>query len=321
MRTLIALLFLGNCLAPAESSRLHGNPIRRIVTMLEEMAKSVEREGETDKELHEKFLCYCKKTDADLAASLDAGSTKTSELESAVEEDTATKAQMDQDVTQHKADREAAQKAVEESTAMRGKEAAEFAASSGEMKANVQAMTGALEALKKGLSASLLQTTTGSMLKNIVSHTPMLTETQRDIAMSYLQSGETTEGGSDQIIGIVETMKEEMEGDLKESTESENSSIASYNQLMKAKNEEVAAATKGIETKMARSGELAVAVATNSADAEDTKESLAEDTAMKANLAKSCAAKVKEFDARRKLMAEEVTAISETIAILNGDDA
>jgi len=315
-----ALLFLV-AFANAESSRLHGNPIRRIVTMLQEMQKSVEKEGDNEKELFDKGQCYCKKTDAELAASIDAATTKAGELDSSVEEDTATKAQMDQDVTQHKADREAAQKAMDEATSMRGKEAADFAASSGELKANVQAMTGALEALKKGLSASFLQTTTGSMLKNIVSHTPMLTETQRDIAMSYLQSGETTEGGSDQIIGIVETMKEEMEGDLKESTESENASIASYNQLMKAKNEEVAAATKGIETKMARSGELAVAVATNSADAEDTKESLAEDTAMKANLAKSCAAKVKEFDARRKLMAEEVTAISETIAILNGDDA
>ena len=65
-------------------------------------------------------------------------------------------------------------------------------------------------------------------------------------------------------------MKEEMEADLRESTESENQSKASYDSLMKAKNEEVGAATKGIETKMARSGELAVAIATNSADLEST---------------------------------------------------
>merc|ERR1719163_10964 len=326
MRSVVALLLLvgfANAESSTANAKLHGNPIRRIVTMLQEMAKSVEKEGEAEKELYDKFMCYCKKTDADLAATIEAGSTKTSELESSVEEDSASKAQMDQDVTQHKADREAAQKAMEEATSMRGKEAADFAASSGELKANVQAMTGALEALKKGLSAALLQTSTGGMLKNIVAHTPLLSDTQREIALSYLQSGDTEsmQGGSDQIIGIVETMKEEMEGDLKESTESENAAVASYQQLMKAKGEEVAAATKGIETKMARSGELAVAVATNSADAEGTKESLAEDTAMKANLAKSCAAKVKEFDARRKLMAEEVTAISETIAILNGDDA
>merc|ERR1719261_2349929 len=112
-----------------------------------------------------------------------------------------------------------------------------------------------------------------------------------------------------------------MEGDLKESTEAEDGAKASYDSLMKAKSEEVGAATKGIETKMARSGELAVAIATNGADNESTNDSLAEDTAMKANLAKSCAAKTKEFDARNKLMVEEVTAISETIKILNNDDS
>merc|ERR1719326_2558632 len=126
--------------------------------MLEEMAASVEKEGETEKELYDKYMCYCKTTDAELAASIDAGTQKASELASAVEEDTAAKAQMDQDVTQHKADRAAAQKAMEEATAMREKEASEFAAASGELKANIQAMTGALAALKKGLSASLLQT-------------------------------------------------------------------------------------------------------------------------------------------------------------------
>ena len=78
-----------------------------------------------------------------------------------VEEDTACKAQMDQDVTQHKADREAARKATDAVTSMRGKEAADFAASSGELRANVQAMTGAPEALEKSLSASSLQTTMG----------------------------------------------------------------------------------------------------------------------------------------------------------------
>merc|ERR1719163_1677034 len=210
LKTVALLALLG--LVSSASSRLHGNPIRRVVTMLQEMAKSVEQEGETEKELYDKFMCYCKKSDADLAASMEAGETKVSELESTVEEDTATKSQMDQDVTQHKADREAAEKAVKESTAMRGKEAAEFAASSGELKANIQAMTGALSALKKGLSAALLQTNVGDVLRNIVQHTPLLGDTQRDLMMSYLQAKdgdtESMEGGSDQIVGIIETMLE-----------------------------------------------------------------------------------------------------------------
>ena len=40
------------------------------------------------------------------------------------------------------------------------------------------------------------------------------------------------------------------------------------------------------------------------ADLEDTKESVTDDTTMKANLAKTCAQKTKEYDARAKIMAE-----------------
>merc|ERR550514_1237125 len=161
-------------LAAGAGTRVHGNPIRRVVTMLQEMQKSVQKEGETEKELYDKFMCYCKKTEGELAASIDAGGTKVSELEGQLEQDGAEKAQMDQDVTQHKADRAAAEKTVKESTAMRGKEAAEFGASSGEMKANIAAMSGALEALKKGLSAALLQTPQGALVRNVVAHTPLL---------------------------------------------------------------------------------------------------------------------------------------------------
>merc|ERR1719163_395828 len=321
LKTVALLALLG--VASSAETKLHGNPIRRVVTMLQEMQKSVEKEGETEKELYDKFMCYCETTDGELATSIDQGNTKVSELSSQLEEDTASKAQMDQDVAQHKSDRAEAQKSIEESTSMREKEASEFAASSGEMKANIQAMTSAVAALKKGLSASFLQTQSGAVIRNIVAHTPLLDDTQRDVLMSFLQSGDQTGegGGTDQIVGIVETMLEEMQGDLKESTDSEAAAVATYNELMKAKGDEASFATKAIETKMARSGELAVAMATGGADLESSKDALAEDTNMKASLAKTCADKTKEFVERRSNNAEEVTALSETIKILNDDDA
>ncbi len=33
------------------------NPIRRIVNLLQQMAKEVEEEGDRDKDMHEKFVC------------------------------------------------------------------------------------------------------------------------------------------------------------------------------------------------------------------------------------------------------------------------
>eukprot|EP00425_Heterocapsa_triquetra_P009464 CAMPEP_0195130618 /NCGR_PEP_ID=MMETSP0448-20130528/143541_1 /TAXON_ID=66468 /ORGANISM="Heterocapsa triquestra, Strain CCMP 448" /LENGTH=74 /DNA_ID=CAMNT_0040168535 /DNA_START=11 /DNA_END=232 /DNA_ORIENTATION=- len=38
----------------------HANPIRKVVTMLQNMQMKVTEEGEKEKELYNKFMCYCK---------------------------------------------------------------------------------------------------------------------------------------------------------------------------------------------------------------------------------------------------------------------
>merc|ERR550537_337883 len=88
-----------------------------------------------------------------------------------------------------------------------------------------------------------------------------------------------------------------------------------------SKEQEIAAAGKAVEKKTGRIGELAVSAVQAEADLKDTQEAMEEDTKFKANLAAHCATKSKEWDARQKLRAEEVEAISETIEMLNGDEA
>ena len=94
-------------------------------------------------------------------------------------------------------------------------------------------------------------------------------------------------------------MQEKIKDALKKSTESATPPIEHYNKPLKPQGEEVAVATKAIETKTAGASELAVAIATDSADAEDTKESFAEDTAMHAITTTSCAATVTEHNTRK----------------------
>ena len=57
---MLALVGSAESLAVSGSSRLAVNPIRRVVTMLQSMQKKVEAEGEKEKTLFDKFMCYCK---------------------------------------------------------------------------------------------------------------------------------------------------------------------------------------------------------------------------------------------------------------------
>merc|ERR1719207_197977 len=142
-------------------------------------------------------MCYCKTTEAQLATSIETATSKVSELESNIQEGVATKSQLDQEVAGHKSDRDQAQKAVAEATAMREKESSENAAATAEMKNNIESLKGALVALKKGLTTEFLQTGVGQVLRNIVSHSPAVDETERSVVMTFLDTGE---GGTDQII-------------------------------------------------------------------------------------------------------------------------
>jgi len=317
----VTVALLGCAYGENNRQTLLANPIRKVVGMLQDMQKSVEAEGEKEKELFEKFMCYCNNGAGSLDASISTAGAKIESLTGRIDTEKAQRSQAEQEVAQHKVDRTEAEKTVKESNAMREKEAGEFGAASGELKANLEAMTGALAALRKGLGASLLQTTAGQTLRNIIEHSPAVSVDERSTLVSFLENGDGEGGSTDQIIGIVDQMKDEMAADLKETTSSEEEAKASFATLMSTKEQEIAAAGKAVEKKTGRIGELAVSAVQAEADLKDTQEAMDEDTKFKANLAAQCATKSAEWDARQKLLAEEVTAISETIEMLNGDDA
>merc|ERR1719240_1384176 len=323
MSLALTLVLATSGLAPAAASatELHANPIRKVVTMLQDMQKSVEEEGKKEEDLFDKFMCYCSNGDGALKSAIAEGKAQIESLSATAERTAAEKSQLDQEIASHKADREEAQKVIKESTALREKEASEFAATSGDMKSNIQSMSGALDALKKGLSAALLQTGVGNVLRNIVRSSPLVRQSERSLLMSFLETGEGLEGGSDQIIGIVEQMKETMEADLAEATSKEAEAKASFETLMTSKTAEIESAGKAVESKAARSGTAAVETVQAKADLEKTEKALAEDIDFSANLAKNCATKQKEWDERCKLRSEEIEAISDTIEMLNSDDA
>merc|ERR1719352_1778887 len=90
---------------------------------------------------------------------------------------------------------------------------------------------------------------------------------------------------------------------------------------MAAKKKEVAVLSKMIEEKLGRIAELGVKVAALKNDLEDTQEGLAEDTKFKAQLEKGCKNKAGEWEERKKVRSEELLALSDTIKVLNDDDA
>merc|ERR1719335_1283627 len=116
-------------------------------------------------------------------------------------------------------------------------------------------------------------------------------------------------------------MKETMEANLKDATDTETTAATGFAELEASKLKEIEIATESIESKTLRSGELAVAIVQTKNDLEDTVEEIADNEKMSAELAKQCATKSKEFAGIQKEKTDEIKAISEAIGILNDDDA
>merc|ERR1719247_1413208 len=116
-------------------------------------------------------------------------------------------------------------------------------------------------------------------------------------------------------------MLETMQKDSAEADADEAKAASSFEELSGSKKKEVAVATGAIETKTARTGELAVAIVQSQSALDDSEDELKDNTELLSTMKVQCVEKTKEFNSRSQARAQEVAAISEAIAILNDDDA
>jgi len=148
-----------------------------------------------------------------------------------------------------------------------------------------------------------------------------MSSVDREMLASFLSSKTGYAPASGEIVGILKQMEDEMKADLASATANEEASIKSFDGLVAAKNKEINALTKSIETKTARVGEIAVKTAEMENDLEDTKEDLAETKKFLGDLDANCENKKKEWAEYQKMMAQELLALADTIKVLNDDDA
>jgi len=323
-RVILACMLLAPVAASSKEeaeSAAGANPIRKVVSMLQSMQKKIAAEGEKEKELFDKFNCYCQNGDAVLGKSISEAETKAPQVSSDIEEGEAQVVQLKSDLKSHQTDRAAAKSAMAEATAIRTKEAAEFASLKAELDANLAALAKATTAIEKGMAGSFLQTNDAQVLKKLVLAENSMAEYDREELTSFLSGAENYAPQSGQITGILKEMSDTMTASLNDATADENSSIKSYEGLMAAKTKEVDALTKSIEEKSVRLGELQVSIVEMKEDLDDTQKALLEDKKFLADLGKNCAIKTKEHEENMKMRGEELLALADTIKILNDDDA
>jgi len=300
------------------------NPIRKIVTLLQDMQKEIEAEGAKEKELFDKFMCFCSGGAEELQKTIADAASDVQTLSGKLEEEKAEKSGLEGDLVKHKADAAAATADLEKAQALRSKEQAENEADLADQETNFGAVSGAIPALEKGMGASSLLQAQPSLkpqlAKAIAVSQAISSEEKQDIT-SFLEQKEGYSPVSGQIVGILKSMSDEMQKTIADLKTQESEAAKGFAELKTAKETEVEAAKEAIESKTKRVGELAVSTVESADGVEDATKEGADATKFLATLDEQCKTKQTEYDTSSKTRAEEVSAISETISILNDDDA
>jgi septal ring factor EnvC (AmiA/AmiB activator) len=323
------------------------NPVRKVVALLQMMQRKVSEEGEKEKELYEKFMCYCKNGGGALQASISDAETKIPQVGADIEAAESDKKKTEEELKTAQADLASAKAAMKEATAIREKEAAAFAAVKADADANVFAIlgrctvqkpggeftesecgkvggnfVGALPALEKGMAGAFLQTPAADVLKRL--DFAQLEDSDKHELLAFLSGNPFSQGyapQSGQIVGILKQMADTMAANLASATDEEEKAIKAYDELMDAKTKEANALQASIESKIKKIGDLGVAIVNMKNDLSETEAALLEDKKFLADLEKSCATKTAEWEERSKTRSEELLALADTIKILNDDDA
>lgn len=289
---------------------------------MQNMQKEIETQGAKEKELFDKFMCFCNGNNGDLAAAAEKAKSSIEELTAKISSETAEKNQMAIDLVEHKKDVAGAQADLAQATTLREKEKAEFAANKADSETNIAAMAGAIPALEKGMGgSSFMQIPHAERIKKLfIKNTNIDAEERREV-LNFIQHTGDYVPQSGQIVGILKGMKDEMEKDLDDAIKDEEDAVASYADLKASKEKEAESAMEAIETKTKRSGELALSLVDAKDGLENAEEELKDTKAFLAQLEEQCATKEKEWAERQKTRGEEISAISDAIGILNDDDS
>jgi len=328
-RTSLTILCIAVALAPghANVSDANANPVRKVVSLLQGMAKKIEEEGKKEEELYGKFMCYCKTSGGDLQEAISGSTAKVPQLQSDIEESQSKLKQTKLDLKSHQEDRAAAKAAMASATSQRGKENVKYTAEADEYKSYISALAGAIPAIEKGMSGAFLQAKLGLglALQKAVAKSEQTTDYDKDVVTAFLsgraqgQSGYVPKSG--EITGILKEMNADFKKSLAEIDDEEAGQVKLFEELIAAKTKQVQALTDSIEKKSIQVGELAVSIVTMKNDLTETESALIADQKFIADLGKSCETKKGEQDERTKTRGEELVAIHDTIKILNDDDA
>jgi len=328
MRTILLSLSALGFAANVDKNR----PVTKVINLLKEIQTTLEKEGKADKEVYDKFACWCTTNEKEKTQSIKTAEEAINQLTANIEEYTATVARLKTEIKNLEKEVDENQKALDTATAIRRKEVGEMNEEEKDLIKSIRALKSAIVALSKHHESMIqegsLKDIASLLDQQIKQHgdklSGVLTQSQKSLVHSFLQAPggfKSHSSQSGQIFGILESMRDTFEANLSTSQREELENQRIYEQLKAAKTEEIQAGQEQIDKKNEQMASTREANAEAKQNLEDTQNSLAADQAFLADLKMRCGQTDAQWEQRQAARLEEVQAVGEALKILSGGDA
>merc|ERR1719446_1796588 len=306
-------------------------PVTKVVNLLKDMLKQLEKEAEEDEEIYDQLACWCATNEKEKTKSVAEAEQRITDLTTSIEDLTASSSRLGTEIKNLEKEVAENQHALDQAVAIRQKELAEFVEEEKDLLQSIDGLASAIKVLNKHNSASFLQVDIQGAVstiqyqgaKNSKYLEGVITPHERKKIAAFIQESASAKYApqSGEIFGILEQMKESFEENLAELQKEERANIRAFQELKAAKEEEIAAGQDQIDAKTQENADADEKLAQNKEDLEDTKKTLAEDEAFLAMLKEKCSTTDAEWEERTKTRQLEMEACSKALAVLSSDEA
>merc|ERR1711874_714210 len=212
-----------------------------------------EKEAEEDEEIYDKVACWCETNDKEKTKAIAEAEARIADLTTKIEGFTAASAELNTEIKNLEKEVAANQEALDQATAIREKQLAEFNAEEKDLLESISALKAAITVLSKHHGGALLQMPRSHMLgvaatlqHEMQKHASLLqgvlTHSERKTAAAFVQAPEdyfdasptfkqSYAPQSGEIFGILRQMKETFESNLSASQKEEMASQKAYEEL------------------------------------------------------------------------------------------
>jgi len=295
----LCALLVGARALTFDASDAKNRPVSKVITLLKDMLKQLEKEAQEDEEIYDKLACWCETNDKEKTKAIADAEAKIEELTTKIEELTALSARLNTEIKNLESEVAKNQEALDQATAIREKQLAEFNAEEKDLLESISALKAAITVLSKHQGGAFLQipqshitTVAMTLQQQMHRHALLLKGTispsQKRVIAAFIQEPQdyfdakptfkqSYAPQSGEIFGILTQMLETFEANLAQSQKEEMENQKAYEDLKAAKEAEIAAGQEQIDKKTAELADTDEKNAQAKEDLEDTKKSLAAD--------------------------------------------